>query len=163
MMMKKLLILALVLGMAVVANAGLHISVNGEKNPMGVSLLRPSEIATLDIWTDAAIPGDAGFFALVVEQWRGSISGGRVVPVYTPTGYPGLFIYDDAAGPNGGAMPVPAGTNGVWGGVTVFALANEPALPAGTTIFDQIPLRWRRWQCSCSALCRKRYGLVAWR
>jgi hypothetical protein len=137
-MMKKYLVLALVLGVVGLTNAsigGLQISVDGVKDYQDGSLvLRPSDTAILDIWTDVAISGDAGFFALVVNKGMGEMAGGFVKPEFAS--YGGLFIYDDAE--TGGGVPVPQGTNGVWGGVTVFSLLGEAPIPAGSTIFDGI-------------------------
>jgi len=57
-MMKKLLIFALVLGMATFANAAIVISVNGDITKDTITIL-PSEIVTIDIWnTGGDVPVD---------------------------------------------------------------------------------------------------------
>ena len=130
--MKKLLALILVLGFASLASAGLQISVNGIQEPLESEIvLMPSETVILDIWTDADIAGDAGYYAMIVGIGNGSITGGDVV---VDPANQGVSVYDDAV--NVGGIPVPEGTNGVWGGVTVFP--GEPVIPAGSTLIDGI-------------------------
>jgi hypothetical protein len=80
-MMKKVLVLLLVFGLASVANATLQISVNGVQNPADSDItLEPSQEVILDIWTDADLPFfGGGPWALVVDTTEGAISGGAPV------------------------------------------------------------------------------------
>ena len=129
--MKKLLIFMLVLCMASLANATLQISVNGDKDPIDSEIwLLPSETLILDVWTVDPIPG-ALTWALGVDTSLGTISGGMYVGPLDG-GNILAFIYDDAV-----AMGVlmPAGENGVMGGVMVFAGAG---VPGGADLYDEI-------------------------
>jgi hypothetical protein len=124
MMMKKLLVLLLVLGMASAANATLQISVNGDKEPVSSEIwLEPSQELTLDIWTDAIIEQGVGegYWALSTGE-LGSISGG--VPLGNGTD---TTIYA------GASSYVPG--EGVWGGV---GAVNQSSYAAGTVLYDQI-------------------------
>lgn len=135
--MKKLLVLALVLGIAGFASAGLKISVNGNQNYADDLTLRPSETAVLDIFTDAAIvpTGDyvLPFYALVVHMGQGQITADPVASKVLQ-GYDAVFIDNGAAAV--AAMPVPEGMEGAYGGLTIWS--TDPALVAGQTIFDGI-------------------------
>jgi len=129
-MMRKLLILMSVLGMASVANAALHISVNGDPNPPDSKyVLSPSETLKLDIWTDADIRPDIGegYWALVTARTGAMISNG--------IGLPGCPIWDGAA--NAGIPGLRPASDGVWG---VITLDTVPSIPAGSVIYDDIIL-----------------------
>ena len=125
--MKKLLILTFVLAIVSIANAGLQISVNGDKNPQDLQYNAASEDLTLDIWTDALIEPTVGegWWALTAQTTDASITGGVILVV----GEPGLGIYP-------GPVPaVAAGENGVYG---TIALSTLPSIAADTTIYDSI-------------------------
>ena len=132
-MMKKLLVLMLVLGMASLANADLQISVNGNKNPADSQyMLLPSQTLSLDIWTDALIePGvGEGYWAMVAQTSHASITGGVVLPVDE-----GIVIMDwdpEIIGPFPGTLP---GEKGVTGGI---ALTRLTSIEPDTTIYDEI-------------------------
>jgi hypothetical protein len=116
----------LVLITASMSNATLQISVDGNPDPIdGEYILGCGEDFILDIWTDSVI-SEATYFALVVDcPLEASISGGYAVG-------PDFFIHDDAVS-NG--VPVPPGTNGVWGGIVNMA----GSIPPGV-LFDGIIL-----------------------
>jgi len=126
--MRKLLVLMLVIAMASMANAALHISVNGDPNPPDwFYRLVSSETASLDIWTDADIPTFGGeYWALVTNTTRATISGGVSI-------YPDCLIWDGAA--NAGIPGLPPGADGVWG---VITLDTVPSIPAASVIYDLI-------------------------
>ena len=135
-MMKKLLILMLVLGISSIAHATLQISVNDNPDPVDSEIwLLPSEIAVLDIWTDALIDQDVLAtwylgYALTAQTTQATISSGVILPPFDADG--GWVIYDDAVGVGG--FPLPPGDNGVWGAVTPIATNAEP----GDVMFDDI-------------------------
>jgi hypothetical protein len=130
-MMKKLLALFLILGLASVASATLQISVNGDKEPVDseIILLGPSDELILDIWTDSIISagnGEVVAWELVVAPADGSISGGvSLIPEA------GVTIFDDVTG-----FEAEPGTNGVWGGIAMTG--QVPQIDAGATIYDDI-------------------------
>jgi len=69
--MKKLLVLALVLGMVTVANAGLQLSVNGQTNGPGIPqevTLKPSETILVDV----TVANDLAGLYLGIEPVTGS-------------------------------------------------------------------------------------------
>lgn len=108
--MKKLLVLALVLGMATMANAGLVLS------PMPTEVLTGGTF-TIDITSNAIISAGVGEYAgfgLVVETSLASLAGGLVVN----TTDPGVSLFDGVMA--GAGFPPPAGTEGVSG--TVLAV-----------------------------------------
>jgi len=71
MMMKKLLVLLLVFGMASVANAAITLSVNGDPAPDDISLVK-SQTITLDILLDEpAFAG--GDIAVVLSNSQGAL------------------------------------------------------------------------------------------
>jgi hypothetical protein len=113
------------------ASAAMQISINGDWNPVDSEVtVLPSDQLVLDIWTDAAIP-DAPTWALYCDTTLGSISGGAYVGPDDGGNILG-FIMDDAVG--NGIVP-PAGQNGVWGGIAVFA---GSGVPADTLLYDEI-------------------------
>ena len=126
--MKKFVVLMLVLGIAVAANAGLQISVDGNPEPVESEIiLMPSDHIILDIWTDA----DIGLFELatyaLVAQGPGTIDASNAVIV----------------GPIGnllGPLPGLAGFEGVQGqGVAGTYLGGFSGNPvAGDTLVDLI-------------------------
>ena len=131
-MMRKLIILMLVFGISSIASATLQISVNGVPNPVDTEIwLHSSEIAILEVWTDADITpggGSEGYFALAAKTADATIAGGARALADA-----GLAIYDDAVGVGG--VPLPAGDNGVFGTIIVSEL---PLFAANSTLFDGI-------------------------
>jgi len=77
MMMKKILVLVLVLGLASTANAALFISVGGEPNP-GEIEVKPSDTVVLDIHGDDPTDGGPAEAYMLVEG-PGSITGGTLI------------------------------------------------------------------------------------
>jgi hypothetical protein len=135
-MMKKLLVLLLVLGMASAASAALQISVNGDPEPVDSQIyLFPSDTIELDVYSDIdLVPGGEGenmYWVLTVDTALGSISGGRVAVADPHTDWYFDGPYDDAVG--NGIQGLPAGQNGVLGYVATLG-ATIPA----QTLFDQI-------------------------
>jgi len=129
-MMKKLVVLMLVLGVASLANATLQISVNGVQNPVNseINLIAPSGTAILDIWTDAAMPSNfpGTNWALLVMEQQGIISGG--VKVVSEAGvsdpYPGASSY------------VPGHGEGLWGLISITG----SGIAINTTLYNEILL-----------------------
>jgi hypothetical protein len=133
-MMKKLLVLMLVLGIASTASATLQISAGGVQEPEDSTIwLAPSETIILDIWTDTDItPGvGEGYWSLTALTTDATVSGGVSV-----LEEPGNQIY---AG--GGAYTPTVGDEGPWMSV---ALTTLPSIAAGTTIFDDIVFHCER-------------------
>jgi hypothetical protein len=136
-MMKKLLVLLMVLGMASLATAQLtlQISVDGEKEPVNSEIFIteiPSGHLVLDIWTTADISdadGHQGSYALLGTVLKGTISGGDI----TNADWWGCAIVDDAAG---AGVIVPEGDNGVYGAIATTTTTQ--VIPAGSTIFNWI-------------------------
>lgn len=118
--MKKLLVLALVLSVVGLANAGLTIG----KDVADAVAVPVGNVVTLSISTDAAVAGDLQYFVLIADSAKATISGGSLDPRITLTG---LSIFDDAS--SAGYAGFPDGMNGVWGGITVFP--GETAITAG--------------------------------
>jgi len=130
-MMKKMLILMLVLGMASITNAALQISVSGNWNPVDSEItLLPSEEVILDIWTDAAIP-DAVTWALYCNTSLGIISGGLYVGPDDGGNIYG-FNYEPASA---FGVITPVGEDGIMGGIAVFG---GSGIAADTLLYDQI-------------------------
>ncbi len=132
--MKKLLVLALVLSMATMANATLHISVNGVMD--GTATLHPSDTATLAIWTDAPIAfgsGDQPGAALVANVAEADFSGG--VP-NAALNEPGLAVFQSASNDIGVYVPTYPDQDGL--GFMIIITGNP--LPANSMLFDQIIL-----------------------
>jgi hypothetical protein len=123
--MKKLLVLALVLSVASLANAALVVSAPGYNGEM----LNPSDTVVLAIGTDAVIsPGvGEGFWALGASMAGATVSGG--VSLYPTEG--GIAIFDDAVT---AGIQLPAGDNGVFGMIGLGTLPNVQ--PGG--IYDGI-------------------------
>jgi len=99
-MMKKLLVLLLVFGMASIANAGLQLSVNG--SPAGGYItLEPSDTITLDIMVDDGQLLSGGDIGIVLSNSQGSLDDSCAVFETNPltrqyTTYMGIGWYDDA-------------------------------------------------------------------
>ena len=134
-MMRKLLILMLVLGMASLANATLQISVNGDLEPIDSEIIIdpvdvPSGMLTLDIWTDAAMAGfTAQTIALIAtDDTVGTVDGSG----YTSPLVPPMFLVGQAE--TAANVANPAGSTGPYGGF----LAPMAGLPAGTVLYDDI-------------------------
>jgi hypothetical protein len=129
-MMKKLLVLLTVVGLAAMASATLQISVEGDRDPTESEWgILPSQHLVLDIWTDAEIlPGSAeeGWWCLIVLPEEASITGGASLI----TEESGITIYPGPVP----APPVP-GANGVYG---LIALGTISGIDADTTIYDGI-------------------------
>jgi hypothetical protein len=137
MMMKKLLTLLLVLGLATAANAALQISVNGNPDPEDSTInLVPSDTVKLDVWSTIDItPGGEGenaCWALVAQTSCAHISGGAWVAGSNADWFPD-GPYDDAVGC--GVMGLAPGENGVVGYIATLGAA----IPAGV-LFDEIIL-----------------------
>lgn len=128
MMMKKLLALLLVLGMASTASATLQISVNGEQEPIESEIyLSQSETLTLDIWTDADIEQfGGGSWMLVCDITMGTIDPGISVRDGYSYGDPPYTAQKPEIIP-------PEGHEGIWGFYADFA-----GTSAGTTLYDEI-------------------------
>jgi hypothetical protein len=124
-MMKKLLALILVLGIASAASAGLQLSVNGNPDPVDSEIiLLPSDEVILDIWTDADIGLlELGNWAMLVVQGPGSISGG----IGLRDGY---SVIGPVPGTEGYTVPG-AGVVGTYLG----AFSGNPV--AGDTLYDE--------------------------
>ena len=133
--MKKLLVLVLVLGMASMASAALQISVNGIQEPVDseITLDAPSGTAMLDIWTDSMIYASAqgeGDWFLMCDNNLGTISGGAANAALQATGNV-LAIYD---GKEAGAWVIESPFDGVGGGVVALGAP----MMAGDVLYDQI-------------------------
>jgi hypothetical protein len=128
--MRKLVILMLVVGMASVANAALRLSVNGDKDPADSRYyLEPSGTLKLDVWTDADI--GLGVYWAIVTNPKAEVTGGTVIVPDPDVG----IIYTSPASQSG--IPGrPDGTEGRWGSLAVFS--PDPGIPAGTVLFDDL-------------------------
>jgi hypothetical protein len=131
--MKKLLVLALVLSMATMANAALTLQINvsgGIHNPDGSITMAPSDHLVIGITTPMGIlvDEDQGDFIMVASTQLASVSGGVINNALV---WWGNGLANDAAG---AGAPVPEGTNGVWGGVYLFGYV----IPAASTLFSEI-------------------------
>jgi len=113
--MKKLIVLALVLSMATMANAGLVLSTTST-GPLNVG-----DTTTLSVGTDAEIsPGvGEGYWAIGSLTVNGMTTGG--VSLYPTEG--GIAIFDDAVT---SGVVLPEGENGVWGMIALGTLASVP-------------------------------------
>ncbi len=129
--MKKLLILVMVLGVASMANATLQISVDGVQEPVDSEIFVteiPSGILTLDVWTDTGLAWGAGSTVMLVcDTTLGTISGGTGV-------YPDAGVFVQGATQDYPTVIPPTGEEGVWGG----AMAAQAAIPAGSTLWDEV-------------------------
>ena len=123
--MRKLLILFVVLGVASMANATLQISVNGDQDPTDSEYtVLPSENATLDIWTDAAIAAFENVtWALIVNDLDATIDGGV-----------GLVAGFNVIGDIEAQGWAPAGYDGRFGGY-LGPMTGGPI--AGDTVYDE--------------------------
>jgi hypothetical protein len=124
--MKNLLVVLAVLAVATVANANLTLSVVGQN---------------LSISTDTAIAAGGGletYYALVVPTASGTLSGGSPAIALTDAGWD-VAVYNDAV--NTGGIPVPTGTNGVWGEFfTTGGAIPQGALISGVTYAGKTPV-----------------------
>jgi hypothetical protein len=132
--MKKLLVLALVLSLATMANAALTLQINvtgGVENPDGSYTLMPSDHLTIAISTPGGVLTDAdqGDYLMLSDVGLGAISGG-VIENSATWWVNTLFDGAVAAG-----APVPAGMDGVWGSVGIFT---GFTIPAGSVLFTLI-------------------------
>lgn len=130
--MKKLLILMMVVSMASLASATLQISVDGNPEPVDSEIIvAPSDIITLDIWTDTGLqPFQSADWALVVDYNYGTITGGIANEI------PGGFNSIGGAAPDveNGVLPMEP-LAGIWGNLA--NLAFNP-VEAGTVLIDGI-------------------------
>jgi hypothetical protein len=131
MMMKKLLALLLVLGMASTASATLQISVGGDPDPMSSEIyLSPSDEIIIDIWTDAEIPQFAGVTYSMSTTPLGSLDWSGA----TFSNPPSTNIINGAWPAQG----LPAGDNppeaGFWG--SIFSI--EGATPIDTVLVNNL-------------------------
>lgn len=93
--MKKLLIIAIVMLVASMANAALLLSVNGQIDPPDTSItLEPSKEVIIDIWGDG-ITAPGTFFVGLGVQGPGTLNSGGAVINYAGTDK-GVSLYDDA-------------------------------------------------------------------
>ena len=124
--MKKLLILTLVLGLASTASAlTLKISVGGVVDPPDTEIFCcPGETLELDIWS-AGYAGiaDGAYWALVVLNTEGTITGGAVVIPPAPS----MSSVNGQSAVGAGWVFDP-GVDGPWGGI---AGAQGETAPAG--------------------------------
>jgi len=125
--MRKLVVLMLVLAMASLASAAYTIRINDLVAPQTLSV----KTAVISIWTDA---GDAyiGPFALLVDNSKGTLTGGALAPLGTAS------VFSSIDGPLAGSVYepfAPANTNGVLG----VSNANAAVTPAGKQ-FDSFNL-----------------------
>jgi hypothetical protein len=131
--MRKLLILMVVFGVASAANAALKISVNGNPDPQDTQYyLDGSKTIKIDVWTTTDIMpgiGERAGWAIVTGP-KAQLTGGRAL-----LDDPSVVIYPDAAG--AGVPGLKMGENGPWGSLFLSLL---PSIPAGTVIFDEIIL-----------------------
>jgi len=130
--MKKLLVLALVLSMATMANAALQLSVGGATDVTEITIM-PSDTISLDIWTDAAIGYQNldGYKGIVCTS-LGVVQLDSGVVVYADSGL-GL---EHSAPLSSYTTGLPDGTEGM--GVNAFCMDNTAGIAAGVTLFDQI-------------------------
>jgi hypothetical protein len=131
MMMKKLLVLLLVLGMASTASATLQISVNGDPEPIDSEItIEPSQEITLDIWTDADIsPFGGGPWMLVCDVTLGTIDPGTALPPFVYGAPAPGYTYDNEA------VQPPEGMEGIWG---IAVNSTITPVPSGTVLYDEI-------------------------
>jgi hypothetical protein len=133
--MNKLLALLLVLTVTSVASATLQISVNGNLEPVDSEIIiEPSDVITLDIWTDAVInPFEAITWMLVCDTSLGTITHEKATthPAMTISGYTVDFP----------AIIPPAGEEGIWG---IAANTTITPVPAGTVLADLIEFHCER-------------------
>jgi len=129
--MKKLLVLALVLSMATMANAALVLSVGGATDVTEITIM-PIDTISLDIATLDAIPYLSGSYAAIVAG-----------PLATIDLQSGLTVVADSGCTLEHSAPVsefvtglPEGTDGM--GVNAFAMDMTAGIVAGTTLFDSI-------------------------
>jgi len=118
--MKKLLVLALVLSMATVANAGLKLVVGGVIDPPDTSVeLKMSDTAMIGVWSDGQTLANETFFISVegfgvidVSQAINNVvsnsSGESVLAVGDPI--PGTLIFMDMTIVAVPPVPLPTGT-----------------------------------------------------
>jgi hypothetical protein len=98
-MMKKLLVLMMVLGMASMANATIQISVNGVVDGQGITdiTLSPSDTITIDIWNNADDLPLRNFAGYLYIQPNNTgcydLSNARLGPAAGD--FPSDFIYDN--------------------------------------------------------------------
>ena len=117
--MKKLIVLALVLSMATMANAGLKISVDGQIDPPDTQIvLAYSDTVVIDVWSDGQELADAPAFLYI--SGPGSLDISHAINFVNPPGYsasidlwtdfpmPGDQVWMDLAIPAIGAV-IPLG------------------------------------------------------
>lgn len=119
-MVKKILVLVLVFGMASITSAAVVISDNGDM--------------TVDIKTDVELTTDDYLYmTLVCDTTLGTVSGGAIESSLVAGNGADwdLSIGNDAAG---NYFPVPSGTNGVY----MTELLYTGTFAVGTTLFENI-------------------------
>ena len=129
-MVKNILTLLLVLGLASTAGAALQISVNGELNPGNDIMIGVDGTAVIGIWTDADIVNNDGFDYLVgVDAGLARFDWSGATFSTTPA------INEITRAWPGGALPdPPIGHEGFAG--SVFNIGNTVA--AGTLLVNNI-------------------------
>ena len=134
-MMKKFLVLLMVLGMVTMANAQLQISVNGDLEPVDSMItVAPSDHLVLDIWNLSQITAglnDNFYWALVVNTDKATIDYLTGVIVTQDNG----IVLEHGMSAKDMGYPIPEGTDGISGGITLNQLPN---IPAGSIIYDLI-------------------------
>jgi len=134
--MKKLLVLALVLSMATMANATLILSVGGDTSVTATTITTvPSGTLSLDVFTTVAIQVNTGYNLLVVSTPGGSIPYDQGVVSVTDSGTKferggnaHWYLGDSAS-------ILPANEEGLG----AYADALDAIIPANTKLFDLIP------------------------
>jgi len=141
-MMKKLLVLMMVLGMASMASATLQLSVNGDLDPVDSEYtIAPSEELILDIWTNAPIANLTGTYYILAANTAlahiNNMSGVAVIIAPDTVADSGMTILSGlspVADLGWGLGYLPVGIDGVGGGA--FDSDTTAATPAGSTLFD---------------------------
>lgn len=132
--MKKLLVLALVLSLATMANAALTLQINavgGTANEDGSITMMPSDTLVISITTPGGVmsDADAGDWIMVADIAAATVSGG----ISANTNWWGNYMSDDAVA---AGAPVPEGQNGVWGSVALAI--GYTSIPAQSVLFQDI-------------------------
>jgi PEP-CTERM motif len=136
--MKKLLVLALVLSMASLANATLQISVNGVQTATSDTIIVGNSDTTIGIWTNAAIGYQSGdYYVLAVQTADTFLDNTSGVAVSADSGMSilnGLNAVADLS------WPVPdAGYDGVGGGA--FDMDAAGGIAANTQLFGSFSIK----------------------
>jgi hypothetical protein len=109
-MMKKLLVVILVLGMASIANAGLVLSINGVEAPPEMTILT-SEVITLDIMVPDGQNITGGSMEIILSNQQAQLdNAGRWFPANDLFGFFPFYVLSESTGhieiTGGGLTPV---------------------------------------------------------